>query len=361
MPDVREQIRNSRPDPESVPPLDVEQIVHRARRQRTVTRAAGLVGAFALVAGGVVAVQAVRPSGTVYVDDGANPGTGTPAVGGPGSDPAASPRTADATVNDPGTLGGAIDDLIAANRRSSPRPVADEPDELLIERTYAIWNATTVDVGGGDATHALEVVWYETRTDADGHTEIVREKLEALEPSDDLAQLRREAQPHLNAGPSEPREPLSGGDPRDHAAQALDEAERDSHGSAEPAPGRTERPDQAHAFVRAADALRVGLQPNDRIRALQTIDRLDPELVEYRGSVKDLLGREGIGIAGRDGDGWHATNWNVLIFDPETGDLLGEYTEFAGTARVDAPPITSYTAREAELVDPTTDSSSAKS
>lgn len=345
MHDVIETIRGSRPDAEDLTPLDVHGIARRARRREVASRAVVAVVAVAGLAGGIATLDAVLPDRGVYVGPG-QPGVvdrESPRSGqtGPGADPG--------EAGDPGDLDEAIERLIEASRRAEPRPVADEPGEVLVERTYAIWSATSVSSVG--TSHELEVTWYEARTDADGRTEVFRQPLASLEPTDDLTALRDAAQQHFAAGaPEVEGEAMRGSGRRATVYAALDEAERDSRGSAEPAPGSTERPDQAHAFIRAADALREGLQPEDRIRALEVIGRLDPSLVEYRGAVLDLLGREGIGIAGRDGDGWGATNWNVLIFDPETGDLLGEYTEFEDGVEVDAPPITSYTARETVLL-----------
>lgn len=340
MPDVREQIRNSRPDPEVLEIPDLDAFMRRAQRRRTATRTVGTIAALVVVAAGVAAVQAARPNTTVYLD------AGTGGSAAPSDEGAPTPRSGSADAT---SLDAAIDRLVAANRQAPPRPVPGDPGEVLIQRTYAIWGSASVR--GDETTHALEVVWYENRTDHLGDTEIVREGLGEVEPTGDLAALRRQAAPLIDRGLPEAVETMEGSSSGVHAEQALQEAELDAQGSSEPAPGSTERPDQAHAFMRAADALRVGLQPQDRIRALGVIRELDPSLVEYRGAVKDLLGREGIGIAGRDGDGWGAPRWDVLIFDPETGDLMGEYSEFTDGAEVGAPPVTGYSALETELVD----------
>lgn len=349
MPDVIETIRHSRPDGEALASLDIERIARRARRRDIAGRAMVAVVAVVALAGGIATLGAVLPDRGVYVGpgesgaEGEGPATGTPAEDGEAGDTGEGPEAAP----EPADLEAAIEQLIGANRQAEPRPVADEAGEVLVERTYAIWSSTTVS--GGGATHELEVTWYELRTDAEGRSEVVHKRLATLEPTDDLAELREAAQPHFAAGPPEVRgEPMAfeeGQDSRSFVDPALDQAERDSHGSAEPVPGKTERPQQAQAFIGAADVLRVGLQPEDRIRALEVIGRLDPSLVEYRETVVDVLGREGIGIAG-----WDGVFWNVLIFDPETGDLLGEYTEFDEGADVDAPPVTSYTARETTLL-----------
>ena len=341
MPDIRDRIRSSRPDPETLGIPDLDALVQRARRRRMVTRAVTAIAAGVVVVAGVVAAQSVRPNTAVYLND----GTGGSAQ--PSDEGTSEPRSSSA---DAASLDEAIDQLVAANRQAPARPVPGDPGEVMIQRTYAIWGNTSVH-GDGTTTTSLEVVWYENRTDHLGNVEIVREALGEVEPADDIAGLRDRAAPLIDLGLPEGAETLPGGGSAPPVEQALQEAELKARGSAEPAPGRTERPDQAHAFMRAADALREGLQPQDRIRALEIIRDLDASLVEYQGPVKDLLGREGMAIAGRDGDGWGAPRWDVLIFDPATGDLLGEYSEFIGDAPGDAPPITGYTALEWELID----------
>lgn len=330
MHDVRERIRDSRPECGRLRPLDIDELVQRGRRRTVAARSVAAVGIAGLLLGGVVVLDAIRPPAIVEVE---------PAEEAPTADP-----EPEAGVDD---LDSAIEALIDANRSAQPRATPGE-GQLLVERTSAIWMSGTVS--GDHYSYELEVTRYETRTDADGTTRIVRTALGTVEPTDSLAELRAAAGRYFEDPPEGTEERYEGGDPQEYAEDALAEAERDSRGSAEPIPGRTERPDQAHAFIRAADALRVGLQPEDRIRALEAIGHIDPSLVEYRGEVPDLLGREGIAIAGRDGDGWGAPQWHVLIFDPETGDLLGEYQEFLGDGD-EAPPITSYTARETMLVD----------
>lgn len=330
MPDVREHIRNSRPEPDTLAPLDVDQLVRRGRRRTAATRGVTALTVVAVVAGGAVAIGAVQSATSPTIEPG---GLATQPGSAPDQD-----GTADGER--PGdSLSDAVDHLIAANRQAPAHPVPG-PGEILIERTYAIWGT--------------EVVWYEQRIPDEGPGEIIRAPLGTVEPTTDLASLRQEAASFFEAGDpeSEPLE-LPTGEPAAGADRALDEAEQDSQGAAEPTDGSTERPDQMHAFMRAADALRTGLQPEDRIRALQAIARLDSSIVEYRGTQQDLLGREGIAIAGRDGTDDRAT-WNVLIFDPETGDFLGEYDE-RHTPDSSMPLITTYTARETVVLDTAAD------
>lgn len=352
MPDVRDRIRHSRPAADSLAPIDLDHLARRARRQELGSRSAAALVVAVVVAGGVLAADALRTPDQLSIGPGDVAGQPDDATTAPGEDDGRDQGTDGSQEGSPApaTLGEAIDHLIDANHSAPPRP---EPsgDEILVERTYAIWGESTVQ-GDGNWTTQLAATWYEQRIHADGTVEVIRAPLGVIEPSGDLAAMRAQAAPYFEAGPPE-AEPFDESDfaIKDAIAAALDEAERESHGSAEPQPGTTERPDQAHAFMQAADVLRMGLQPQDRIRALEIIARLDASLVEYRGVARDLLGREGIAIAGRDVNGGEAVDWNVLIFDPQTGDLLGEYDELVAPGA--APTITGYTARETILLDTT--------
>lgn len=335
MPDVRDRIRHSRPAPDMLTPLDHADLGRRARRRDLVTRGAASVGVAAVLVGGVIGAAALRtPSVTI------NPGD----VAASSDEATPAGDTSDTEPQQP-SVANAVDALIDANETAPPHPVPTD-SQVLVERTYALWGAAAQD-DDGTWTTRLEATWYERRIDANHNVEIIRGELGTIQPSGDLAELRAQAQPYFEAGPSE-TPTLDGGESDGQAESALQEAERDSHGSAEPRPGATERPDQAHAFIRAADALRLGLQPQDRIRALQAIGRIDPSLVAHRGTQPDLLGRDGIAIAGRDPANG-AETWKVLIFDPETGDLLGEYDEHINPDGTRT--ISSYTARDTLMYD----------
>lgn len=329
MPDVRDQIRESRPQAEALTPLDLDEVARRARRRTVASRGATALTVAAVVVGTAIAVDGLGPTGHPTV--GAGDLADQPA--GPDAGPTGSTAGPDGASGDDGPedgLADAIERLIEANRQAAPHPVPGD-GEIVVQRTYALWGT--------------EAAWYELRIDGDGTGEVVRAGLGTIQPTSDRAALREQARDHFAAGPpeAEPFE-LDAGEPAEGIDLALREADSESRGSAEPRPGSTQRPDQMHAFMLAADALRTGLQPDDRIRALEAIGRLDPRIVEYRGMQRDLLGRQGIAIAGRDGSG-DAIRWNVLIFDPETGDLLGEYDEQHG-AVPGTPVITTYTARE---------------
>lgn len=324
MPDVRDHIRHSRPEAEAVTPLDLDRLGRRAQRQAATRRGAAILTVAVVVVGGAVAVDAFVGPGGVRIGPGDVAGT-TEGREAPDSD------AADRHPTPPRTVDEAITRLIQANGRATPRPTPAE-GEILVERTYAIWS--------GQAT------WYERRVDHQDRTEVVRVPLASVASSADLAALREEALRAFEAGLPETEAVEYRGSPATGAITALDEAETDSHGSAEPEPGATERSEQAHAYMRAADALRQGLQPVDRIRAMEAIGRLDASIVEYRGTQRDLLGREGIAIAGRDRGVAGGVQWNVLIFDPQTGDLLGEYTEVVPAGAEAPSAVEDYTARE---------------
>lgn len=319
----------TRPSPDGL-----DRIASRGRGSHQLRRAApALAAAAAVVAGLLVMAQLNVKDTPVDVADGTMGGTG--AV-----------TTATGPDWDELTLPEAIDALIAANETADPRPTPG-PGEVVVDRTYAIWSSTTVD--GGTATHQFELTLHEVRNASDGPTRIVREPIAVVPPSDDPDTLRDAAAAHLegfdprsvrrNAEASEVGSEHPG--PGYDGGTWLDRLDRDSRGSAEPRPDTTEKPDQVKAFTNAAEALQSGLGPEWRIDVLQAIARLDANLVEYRGLMPDLLGRQGAAIVGFD-DGIRTT----LIFDTETADLLGALTEVTLESGLDALPITGYSARE---------------
>lgn len=305
----------------------LEGLASRAGHRSQLARAVPMIAAAAAIALAFVAMAELQPAPSVDVT-----GAGGTTLGG----------SADLGHWDSASLDEVVDGLIMANRSADPRPVAVE-GETVVDRTYAVWSSTSVT--DGSATHSLELVLHEVRRRSDGSSSIVREPIVEIEPSDDPDALRAAAQEHLesfdlaslDAG-VEPIDVESENAPGEVRVRSIT---RDSRGSAEPQPGSTERPDQVRAFNDAAEALQSGLDPEWRIDVLEAIARIDDGLVEYRGVMPDLLGREGVAIAGYD-----RGIWTVLIFDVGSGDLLGALTEVTPESGFDSLPITGYTARE---------------
>lgn len=98
----------------------------------------------------------------------------------------------------------------------------------------------------------------------------------------------------------------------------------------EPSPGETERPDRAYAYIRLADALRTSFDDQLLDRGFGVLLTLGEQWVDYRGVVEDLLGREALAFAAADPANGTET---MLLFDPETGRLRGEYEFVAGDGR----------------------------
>lgn len=82
MSDVRDQIRQSRPNPDALPHLDHEELVRRARRRTVAGRSVAGLAVVVIAAGGVLAVDAVRPAADVTIgsDDAAPSESGAPSV-----------------------------------------------------------------------------------------------------------------------------------------------------------------------------------------------------------------------------------------------------------------------------------------
>ncbi len=336
MRDLERALKATRPS--SAVPLDVAALQQRSRQRRTVTRAAVVLASLMALGAGAVLVQLPRSVGIRIGPAGPD----QPAVDRP--EPTPTPPDAGAEDSWAGlSLDQAIDRLIAANREAPARPVPGD-GEVLVDRSYGVWLSSTVSRDG--TTNRLELTFYERLTDPDGNETIVRAPLASRELPATAEELRWFAEQHLPVRNVDRLRDTgaigSGAGPRS-VEEELAEAERDSHGRSRPAPGATQRPEQAHAFIRAADALRSGLEPDQRIQALKIIDRLDRSLVAYRGSVRDLRGRPGVGIAGRDPD---TAEWSILIFDPANGDLLGELGEVPSSGGLEVSGVVAYTSND---------------
>lgn len=243
------------------------------------------------------------------------------------------------------TLDQAVDRLVVLNEgRSERAPLAVGQERVV--RTVGAATHTGVEGEGSTVRYVAEE---EVRIAADGTMRHAERVIDASVPmTATLQDLQRiVAEPRHGAfSDFEPIEPID--DP------ALVEAEQLSHGSAEPVPGRTERPDQSYAFMRMLDAFRYAplATPEDTISSLELIARVHA-VVEYRGLVQDLLGRDAVAFAGYD----HANaSWMVALFDPSTGAFIGEYEEytaaFPGAEGVEPPILGSIGVLVSETIEP---------
>lgn len=298
--------------------VDLDQIWRRGRRRRQRRQAA--VGA---TLAAVVAAAVVVLPGTLTSDRGGvtlAPGAPSEPAQPPPATPAP-PATAPPTPWVDLTLAGAIDRLVALNESA---PAQEQSEGTRVTRTVSAYLNTTVDGGS-----AIDVTVREAQFSQDGSGVLASAPVaEGVDQAADADRLREiVAGTDLDAleldeeqfGPGE----LSQVD----VDAALDEAEQLA---AAPPPltlpweTETERGSDAAAGIAVADALRETLpSPQQRVRALRIISSLDPAFVEYAGVVRDLLGREGIGIA-LLGDPKANESKGVLIFSPDTGDLRGE-------------------------------------
>lgn len=316
----------------------LERMADRHRRRGLLVRSGG----FAAVAAAVVAlvvVVAMLPRPTDPVIEPAGGGDDRPGAGADGEHE----PSPDGDSDHP-RVQQVIERLIAANEAAPDRPVPGD-GQVLVDRTYAIWASTAVKANGASANHELGLQVHDTvHRPGDRDPISKRAQVATRTPTSDVDELRDWAARQLTEVDVEERTAADQGfEMADWDLEAfLQQAEAESQGTAEPASGATERPEQAHAFIAAADALREGLEPADRIRALQAIARIDDRFTDYRGEIADLLGRPGIAIGGYDPS---SDTYNVLIFDPDTGDLLGEYGHAADPATTPLP-ISTLTARE---------------
>lgn len=303
--------------------VDLDQIWRRGRRRRQGRQAAVGATLAALVAAAVVVLPGTLTSdrGGVTLAPGApsEPAQPPPATSAPPT-PATAPPTPWADL----TLAGAIDRLVALNESA---PAQEQSEGTRVTRTVSAYLNTPLD--GGSATSAFDVTVREAQFSQDGSGVLASAPVaEGVDQAADADRLREiVAGTDLDAleldeerfGPGE----LS---PVDVDA-LLAEAEQLAAApppSPLPLETETERASDAAAGIAVADALRETLpSPQQRVRALRIISSLDPAFVEYDGVVRDLLGREGIGIALLDDPKVNESK-GVLIFSPDTGDLRGE-------------------------------------
>lgn len=122
---------------------------------------------------------------------------------------------------------------------------------------------------------------------------------------------------------AEPPKPRADQPPTPSAIEEAEELATKPHPFV-PAPGETERPDRAYAFVRLSDALRqIPLEAAVLDRGYGVLGELGESWVVYRGLTQDLLGRQAVAFSAVDPAN-DSEQW--LLFDPETGRVWGELT-----------------------------------
>ncbi|MBW3663290.1 MAG: hypothetical protein KY469_09350 [Actinobacteria bacterium] len=325
--------------------LEVMERRHARRRLARWPLALGLAAvSVAAVAGAAILTAPTEQAGP---DPAANPPrdprpVDAPVAAEPTALPAVQPNWDELTLHE------AVDHLIALNEaRPAPAPLVPGQERVVLTVGAALH--TTVGPAG---THTVRYLAQEQiRVAADGSMRyaerVLAEDVPVTATLDELRAIVADADDTPPFPEPTPLEPID--DP------ALDEAEALSHGSAAPAPGRTERPDQSYAFMRMLDAFRYTLVPSPEhtIRALRIIRGLDDAIVDYRGTFEDLIGREVVAFAGFD----HANDaWMVALFDPETGAFVGEFDEFTqpleGMEGVEPPVVGSIGALVSETIEP---------
>lgn len=284
MDDIATLLKQTRPD--HAPDLDIERLQRRGGRRRNVIRLGGAVGAIAAIAF-VVALVGL-PSTSVSISP-AGPGGGQP------------PNVAwqDMKVDQ------ALDALVSVNQSASAEP-APTDGRTVVRRT----------VGVQDRTPDAPLLLHEVHIGPARRT-IYRIPIKRVDVPPTAPELRafaaaamHDVNPDRLVEDAEPMGTYQSDTDATVLADSLQGAQREAEAG------------DPHAFTLAADALRLHPQPADRAMALTAIAELDE--VEYRGHVRNILGQQGVGIAAQD----QATGlWHALIFDTDTGRLIGEMTE----------------------------------
>lgn len=298
--DIKDRLQDT--TPEGVPELDHERLQRRGRRRRHIKRAgtAGTVAAVILAA----AVAIPWPGGDVTIGDG-YAGSGDP---NPEDQQQAATGWEDLTATE------AIDRLIEANRQASVPPALTGDRQLVM-------HALATGFRGATGSAHIIIAESEVRLNPDGsgneHHATLIEGISVGTPAEQIRQAAVQAR-------GADLEPIDSWDEAPFPSDDLDDIADKINADTYPPPGQDDRPSQPAAFLDLHNLLPTLHQPADRIRALELIRSMDDEWVEYQPNAEDLLGRTGVGIVGIDpvDDGRH-----TIVFDPETGDVLGTIDE----------------------------------
>lgn len=300
MSDIETVLRQT--TPASLPELDVAALRRRGRRRRT-TKRAGAAGFVAVVvlAGFVLPAWLRTPAPIRFVEQ--------PAAWAELDYQAAVARlreTARVKAAVPPAAAGSVREIRVmgtAGRGESDSEGTREwmvPFQLRVREGEGIWHSVYDR--------------YSDRIELGTTVEEVRAILRQMPPADIKEMELRDGDPaNQDQGDRAP-------------VESMDEAEQlANHPEArEPMEGKTERPDQAYAFIRLADALREHpVEPATLGRGYGVLATLGERWVSYRGLVEDLAGRRAVAFSAVD-PGNNSENW--LLFDPDTGRVWGEFT-----------------------------------
>lgn len=330
--------------------VDVDRLWQRGRRRRRAVQAAAGGGVTAVALLAVLALSGVlslRP-GVVLVPPAPPLETAT-AVPLPQPQPVPTP-TPPAAWPDL-TLAEAIDRLVTVNESAPAGP----RDGARVTRSLG----AAVSTNGGTGISVLNLTARELRLDPDGSVTILGAPIaEGLHPTTTPERLREiVAGTDLDALVLTPehRSSAPAADGESGPVPTVDDMLTEAEALAAtvlpsplPAELKTERPPQASAANAVADALHEGVpSPQQRIRALRILSGLDPEIVQYGGVVRDLLGREGIAIVLLDPptDG----RSNTLVFSADTGEQLGAIGKDAPAEPGRSPTYSMFAVLSAEI------------
>ncbi len=299
--DIKDRLQDT--TPERVPELDHERLQRHGRRRRHIKRAGTVTTVTAVIVAAVVAIP--WPGGDVTINGG-YAGSGDP---NPEDQQQAATGWQDLAVTE------AIDRIITANREATPPPALTGDRQLVMHGLSASFHAQT------DGSAYLTVAESEVRLNPNGsgneHHATLVEQIPVGTPADEIRQAAIDAR-------GADLEPVDSWDEAPFPADDLDDIADRIDADTYPPPGQDDRPSQPAAFLELHDLLPILHQPADRIRALELIRSMDAKWLEYRSHAQDLLGRAGVGIVGIDpvDDGRH-----TIVFDPDTGDVLGTIDE----------------------------------
>ncbi len=324
--------------------VDVEATWRRGRRRRAARAAGGAVALAGVLAVAVLTVPNLLLADVERVD------LAGPAADSADTPPPAQPEPTAADVPERPweelTLPEALDRLIAVNQAALPPDPA--AGDVLLTHTVKAHPAYSPPHDVWEVTLHSEIVAPDgTRADRGGAV------AEGLDPGADFRAVVAGAdlEAMLATPPNGYQAPhdVDGDGVADPVGAALTDALL-TEAEALPA-DLTAGPDGSSRLDLVVDAL-VGTVPSPqaRARALAVLRGIDPALMEYRGFVPDLLGREGIGIVARlavDG----ISGERMLIFSPETGALLGWESRFGAEPGAEPVLMEMAAIRDERLVD----------
>lgn len=316
MPDVAQQIHDSRPQPEQVSTLDVQRLIRRARRRAALTYASSGMAAVVVVVGLAAGLSALNsdqvelsPAGSGGQTTGGGPDEAQDVITGDRPDASANDATGQqlAAAWEGLSLRQAVEQLTGV-ARSHPDPVVPPPEGMLAR----IRTLSASQEQGSLGTPVMQVNDRMVVIDAAGRGSGTHGGAAVPMPADDIG---RGAVIDLIEG----NRPVRDRELPSNAGESVGYAWPDA-GSVAAAVERARRSLSEDGSLDPESAAMMSKDPNGRQQLLRLLAD-NEEAVTYRGLVPDLLNRPAVAFsASLPGNPQGVA---TVLFSPESGQPVG--------------------------------------